>query len=713
MKQPTYRKAYSAQKNEFPVNLPPVCSQQSLTPVMTGWDPSFVGGADYLGYGGMKKRSAADVNESTGTQHKSSEDQSAPRHGRIVEDHYCADFERLSVMELRGKEFSLSPVSEETKQTYNLERNVVFDMSIQSRLVQRGWNALPVVNQKEKWTWCVNEPSKEPTVILTGGFLLIDSTVWCAEHGEVLFNTQSLRLKFGGDLTQLTGPAITLGTRWNKAKNSDDDVKAGAKLPLAVSTDMMQEKAKDGNGVEYHTFVRDFILSPDFAKQTVSVWQVKESHTHGQKRLIYRPNRDADWEVIKSETAVLLTDGCQFFLEHPEPTRQGVYVLYPIRSEMFTYVDTFVHGNKCSGLVEEENRLYSYRVTRECAAVTPFAVERVVLYDIISDWTSAKVKKYWGDGVEAVNTYYKNFGIEYLEQKIEPENMRILQYEVITVDMVHGPPRSGRSGFAAKDTRTHEQKFFWAIFVYLYRRYPKKHWMILQVTGEGNCFFHCLAVWFAIMFPGQTELHYYDWLRQQICDVLIANIDNLTTPRNIKIGFLELFQRLTERPGDPEDMDLRGLNPPVEPSKKKMETPHAYELRRKAGLARKNAYIAKCKKNHGSIRKKYINAVNQSRQNCVFNTEMQVEALPLLVNHILSVAMYDSTKAEIIRDPTVAVPFHAEEISKDRVIHVFLDPITGAKHYVSAIESQFVAGFQAPDYPPKNTMTHDEYGNHW
>jgi hypothetical protein len=142
-----------------------------------------------------------------------------------------------------------------------------------------------------------------------------------------------------------------------------------------------------------------------------------------------------------------------------------------------------------------------------------------------------------------------------------------------------------------------------------------------------------------------------------------------------------------------------------------METPHAYELRRKAGLARKNAYIAKCKKNHGSIRKKYINAVNQSRQNCVFNTEMQVEALPLLVNHILSVAMYDSTKAEIIRDPTVAVPFDVDEISKDRVIHVFLDPITGAKHYVSAIESQFVAGFQAPDYPPKNTMTHDEYGN--
>ncbi len=652
-----------------------------------GWKGTNVGGAEYLAARGRKQ--PAEV-----AYHRTILDND------VDMDCLSGDLHHLSVRSLSGTEFDLELVPDSCGRSDALKKQVNYDSSLKGMFGGK----LPHPDNR----WCVNNPSNKPTARFRAGYLLINVAV--KNDTEVLCSTESLELTFGGDALTLNGPAVRLGTRWAKhiSKVTDDEVKAGAYLPLAITSDLDGERVYV-SGVRTQTFLSELWFEPNFSNQTVSVSQVKESRTVGGKRLIYRQHKDALWEAIKLHTPIVLTDGCAFYLESTSVAAHTGHRTYPRRPEIFTFVCALVHPNT-SGKVDQMDRLYRYRITRLDVVTPLIEEERSILLDVIRDWPTSEVKKAWGAGIINFNSYYRDFGKEYLGCKILPEYERILRYEAITVDMVRAPPQSQRSGSASIDTRTHDQKFFWAIFEYLYRRYPKKHWMILQVTGEGNCLFHCLAAWFAVMYPDRTDLHFYDWLRQQLCDILQQNIDVHGTPRNRCLSWLELFQLLTEQGGNPADKDLRGEDPPTQSLE---ERRLATKKQREAFQQKRAAYKERCKRNRAAIRRKYENAIVVGRQNCEFNTPMQLEVLPVLVEHVLSVGVFAAGKGygEISPEINRLLPYNlGSHAGEENTIHVFLDPQTGAQHYVSAIEARFVAGFQVPEDKPKNTQTHDERG---
>jgi hypothetical protein len=666
---------------------PPPLRQRDLPE--EGWNENYVGGAKYRALKGVKQPAVKPL-----VAYPSS------LNDNVDIDCLSADLHHLSVKDLSGTEFQLQRLE---RSNLGLEdKKVKYDPSLKEKFA-----GSPHFDDR----WCVNNPSTKPTARFRSGYLLINTAV--KDATEVLCSTQSLELTFGGDAVMLSGPALQLGTRWNKltSKIQAEDVKAGAFLPLASTSDLAEERVFDPNtkDVTMQTFLAELWFQPNFFSNTVSLYQIKESRTVGGKRLIYRQHKDACWEAVKLETPIVLTDGCSFYLEDPAIATHSGCREYPRRPEIFTFVCELKHPLS-TGKLADMDRLYRYTITRHDVVVLPIEEERSVLLDVINEWPTSEVKKAWGKGVKNFNTYFRHFGFEYVGRVVSPENERILRYEAITVDMARAPPQSKRSGFATYDTRTHDQRFFWAIFEYLYRRYPKKHWVILQVTGEGNCLFHCLAAWFAVMYPDRTYLHFYDWLRQQLCDMLDEHIDVLKTPRNRNIGWLELFQQLTEQSGDPADKDLRGLYPPTQTLE---ERRFATEKENAAFRRDKKAYEDRCVRNRQSIRSKYENAVIVGRQNCEFNTPMQLEALPVLVDHILNVGVFADARGygEISPEINRHLPYKIEtHEGEDKMIHIFLDPQTKAQHYVSVVEARFVSGFETPADEPKNTQTHDERG---
>jgi hypothetical protein len=658
----------------------------SPVPPQFGWPDEFVGGK----YGGGRS-SDAEVEDCT--------DRGEGDY-YVIKDQLAVDKEHLSLKGLASTKFWLDTCSELSEAANIMEREVMYDDSIRNHFYPEG-----SLSRSDQCIKCINTNEK-PSMWIRPGCLLIDTVIVNEQKQQALCCTKSFGLTFGCDRITLKGRAVQLGTRWDPQKV---DLKKFPHQPIMITSDQSSEKTGGKNDTR-STFVSDLWFQPDFTKGTVSVSQVKSSRLSGGKRFIYRQNSFAAWEVIKPEVSVLLTDGCSFFLESPSDPKHIGPQSHPMRPEIFTYVCFQTH----KGLVTrayrgKEKRVYSYDILEREVYVPPFEEERSVLKDVVAYWTTASVNRLCGQGVQNVNQYYHDFGVEYIGRYIIPENRRRLRYQIITVDMARGPPQSTRGGdayAAAKDTRTYEQKFFWAIFEHLYRRYPNRNWTIGQVTGDGNCLFHCLALWFSIMFPHRTYLHYYDLLRQMACDTLMDNIDNTQTPRNTSVGFLELFSQLTELSGSPEEKDLRGDFIPRKTYR--MEPEADYKIRVKE-------YRTRCAANKKRVRGKYVNSVIQWRQNCEFNSEMQLEALAILLKHSINVGTFSESMnmwhGEIHHDISTHVPFDLHTLNSNDVIHIFLDPTPGSQHYVCAIDAAHVAGFQIPNQPPKNTQTHDERGN--
>jgi hypothetical protein len=619
----------------------------------------------------------------------SSHQQNRERAVRRARSQIDRDHALLSQRVLSTLSFLLT-ARNECEKSDQLLQTCVFDPSVANNFTASRVDDISV----RKDRWCLNSPRYKPSCLLDIGYLLVETAVTGKNEGEVLVYTESLQMKFGGD-KDFTGPVVQMGGRYD-SKTDGGNLPLCGYLPLALTIDKSQEGG---------SFLSDLWLVPDFLSGSVSVVQVRESFDRDGKRLIYRQDGDSLWEVVRPESQVALTERCSFYLESPARNDPFHRRKKPNpRPEVYTFVSV-KKNPEFAGIVPRPVRYYSVEITQR-GLYAPEIVggrDRSALDEVQRSYPSHRIKDLYGAGIERFNKYFHNFGMEYLGGKIDGESERVLQYEVITVDQVVPPAKTDRS--TVRDYRTNDQKFFWSIFEYLYRVDPKRHWAILQVTGDGNCLFHCLAAWFFVRYPECDWLQFYDWLRTQSCDLLMDNIDNPRSPHNPSLSWLELFMRLEfandDHKGTPEELDLRGENPPAK--KSRWEPAALYQ-------ERFLKYKKQCATNKAKTRERYINSVNLARQNCVFNTEMQLMALAVLCQHVISVGTFNEYLGygEIVRKPCRHLPCEIDETRME--IPVFFNPVAGAPHYVSACDLSWVAGFVTPKDVPKTTQTHTEYG---
>jgi hypothetical protein len=605
---------------------------------------------------------------------------------------------RLSTKELKSVEFDLKRATPSDFPVYDELYNLIhYDSSVSDHLKY----APTLLSQQHDMDsdGCINATSTKQIVMwFTAGLLLIDSAVVancddCLRNSRcVLCTTALLSLKFGMDGIFM-GPVVQVGAR--KPHNSNDCTLQY--YPLAFSTDSTAEKA---------TFILDLWLVPDMKKRTVSVLQVKESHTVNNNRLIFRRTNLANWVVIQPEVPVQLTDGCSFYLEcFDQSTLASQH-----RREVFTFLGKDSYKNENSNVVTDfiTTRFYKATVTGERTAPLILEEKKSILRTVRLNWTDTKIKRFWGNGINNFNEHFGNFGTEYLGGICNTKNERKLHYEIITVDMVNPPPNiTKRLINNRQSVLTNKKLFFWAVLDYMYKMFPLKNWVIFEVVGDGNCLFHCIAAWFAVMYPNKQsdKEHYYDWWRQQSCDALVTCVDQ-NCPHDNSLSILEYFMRLEHCDdsfnGDaPDILDIEGINTlprlvkSLEEGGQEDESNDDYSFR----VAQ---YRNECINNRELVRTRYLSVVQAARTAGIFNTEMQLLGLAIACKHVLNVCMFDVSICEIGQYVTDMSPYNVD-VHKEE-IYVFYNPFDAAKHYISVGHAEKVAGFCKPDQPPAKRM---------
>ncbi len=619
------------------------------------------------------------------------------------------DYLRLNDKELNSLEFHLDWITQSECPFYiQLHKLIQYDPSVSNHF---SYAASTLMQSEEKegvdsCAGCLNASSTNRMLMwFTAGALLIDTVaVVCDSSGDnrnVLCTTEMVSLKFGMNENNM-GPAVQVGAR--KPYDSADLCTQQQYCPLAFSTDASAEKA---------SFITDFWLLPDTKTRSVAVVHVCHSRTTVNKnRMIFRETSQSNWKVIQPEVHMELTDGCSFYLEFCD--RHDIAFANTQRREVFTFVDSKKRNyNTFVATDMIVSRLYKATVTGQRTA-TPLDENNTSLLFLMKvrlKWTETKIKQFWGTGINNFNEHFADFGFEYLGGVCDNiKNRRKLHYEIITVDMVRPPPDNTKKSRnnRQQSVLTNQNLFFWAVLEFMYKKFPTKNWVIFEVVGDGNCLFHCVAAWFAVMYPNKQpeEEHYYDWWRQQSCDALVTYVDG-NCPHDNSLSILEYFMR-QEHCDDsfngvpPDLLDIQGVDIPSRLAQSLKEGSWQAEESIDDHNIRVAQYQNECIKNRAQVRARYLSSVHAARTAGIFNTEMQLLGVAIACKHVLNVCMFDVSTCEIGRYVTDLSPYDVDVLKEE--IYVFYNPFDKAKHYVSVGQVEKVGEFCKPDRQPTKRM---------
>lgn len=309
---------------------------------------------------------------------------------------------------------------------------------------------------------------------------------------------------------------------------------------------------------------------------------------------------------------------------------------------------------------------------------------------VCQDWKAnrGRVTQCVGGGLNRYNDYGSGFGFEIQNNK--PGNISVvLQYYGLTVNQAIPPP----AVYKDRDRRSREEKYYWAVFEALYKLHPNEKWLLFLVSKDGNCFFHALAALFWVLYPNGTQLHFYHWIRQQICDALEEHVDDASCSACPPMTTLEFYQKQAELRGAPEEVDLRGNSPPVRGTESDRVHQQLVE-----------AYRLKVVDNRRKLRAKYMNEVTRGRQLGEWNTELQILGAAWAFGHVIKIGVYNGLYVNTNLQTYLPVVLDDDKPN----LHLFLDNYE--RHYVAAMPAGFIKDYRAPKLRPKNTKTHDSRG---
>jgi hypothetical protein len=294
-------------------------------------------------------------------------------------------------------------------------------------------------------------------------------------------------------------------------------------------------------------------------------------------------------------------------------------------------------------------------------------------------------------GLQAFNRYGLNFGSEFMNNDKKSYQV-LLQYAAITIDQASPPPYQG-----LRDTRTSDVKFHWEIFNRLYKLHPGVDWVLLLVPKDGNCYFHLLASIFWVWYPGSSYLHFYHWLRQQVCDALEAHMLDERCSACPDMSVLAYFEwqdcNSLDKKGLIDCLDVDGRSPPVRTD--------FQSQREHKQLCEK--YQEQVKTNKKKVIERYKNGVIKARQLGAWNSEFQILGTVWAFKHAISLSVFDGIAFSNTHE---FHPAFANDADGKPEMLLFSD----GTHYVGAIPASDLQDFQAPTARPMNTTTHDDRG---
>jgi hypothetical protein len=300
------------------------------------------------------------------------------------------------------------------------------------------------------------------------------------------------------------------------------------------------------------------------------------------------------------------------------------------------------------------------------------------------------------------NSRHENFGTEWLRNDVS-SGKRALCYQIITIDDIKTP-----DDFPTTNKWVKSDDFIYLqIFDKLYAVDEKKKWALVVVTGDGSCFFHCGAAHMIIQNQ-IPSFQFYDFLRNQVCNVLRNCIDDGPKKQTGDHSFLRFYQMQCSNEADDDDENANHPHPEIYLDFTGDVLPEKTKGMTDDDLAKEiAAFPALLVERRAIVRQRVVEHIEAGRTYGAFNTGHQVLGLALLTETIIKVFVYQNNT---FWNRDTYTPDVCSDSSK--IIPMFLDAnVRGCEHWTTAVSLDEVEQYiPLLDAPPMNTTTHDSAG---
>jgi hypothetical protein len=287
--------------------------------------------------------------------------------------------------------------------------------------------------------------------------------------------------------------------------------------------------------------------------------------------------------------------------------------------------------------------------------------------------------------IQEFNDHFHNFGKEH-PQNFKRNEAIFLEYKMILLQDIRYPGEfcSDRAWQRSVD------KFHLSCFEELRRIRPKLLWALIDVSGDGNCFFHSGAANQVLNERTQTRHHFYYQLRDLLCNILRDMIDDGPADQTGGNDFLHYYQMQCTAAVVDDD-----------------EQPHEdIHLDCSAASGLSESELAERKV---IVRDRILEDIEKGREHGSFNKEQHILAFAILTSTKVKVLSYE--QGSEVRERDEFTPDRCTDPSKFIVMIHDRSGGVGAEHWITAVSLDLVNGYVAPVDPPKTTKTHDEKGS--
>eukprot|EP01034_Spumella_vulgaris_P024022 gene24022-30316_t len=554
------------------------------------------------------------------------------------------------------------------------------------------------------------------------GFLRVDSVVTAKsvrkeddrKIQEVMCQTQVVTIQMGA-YPDGSSPSMSIGSSTTAVECMDGKVV----YPLSLTTNRTEEEKK--------TLTTDLWFTWSLNSRHIAVSQDRSSVTRGKNVLMYRYSDAFAWEQLEPYEERPLVDGCAFYLQAVNP-RIASGQEHPHRSEMFSF-HTEEERVRTGGCIRFYDVSYSQRgrVVRGNKPL-PYLVELRA-----RPTTRTDIENICGEGRRACDKHFDAVGNEYLANEVCKAHMRMVKYETKTIYDVKPPPKKGA------DNRSRENRWLWSYLEYLYMKDPTRHWVVVKVTADWNCLYHCLSVLWHLLQHLRGNIPYYQSIRVEICHILLGAMSLRECPADPSLTMLEYFQRTRiKEKGTGEELDIRGNKCPAVKAAEPVRKSPPYNLTRK-GMERERrawndkqtrtrrqdiesanakyeaeclAYEKQCNKNFKLIQNEYITA--QTEKDCrlgTFNSDLHLLGAALLFKRSVEVCNFDGLLNKTTEKNYIRCGKDTDSTMEP--LHLCFDHSEdgASQHWCCAVSAGVMSTFKAPSEPAKHATTHDDDGH--
>jgi hypothetical protein len=461
---------------------------------------------------------------------------------------------------------------------------------------------------------------------------------------------------------------------------------------LAVATDLSELK----------DFEAKFCFQYDTVTGSVKLFppsSVSRSSTEG----IHLREDAGGVSVSVTGRGAFLTPFCEFWSVsetvglHPSRTRPEVFTFLPPTSQSVTYsMDRFylmyssVKQNRDAELSSDVSMSPNLRDVGDPSAALKTRLENLC----------RPIEGELASQIDLFNNRYSVFGYEHFRNEASKAKLA-LDYEIITIKSI-----KTRKDFRTQASWLKSLDFFYLkVFEYLYTIDPKRNWALIDVTGDGSCFFHAGSANIAIMQKLDGKFEFYDYLRNRICDVLRDSIDDGPKKQTGDLSFMHYYQMqcmsgVTTDAIQPHPdiyMDYLGE---IEPQKKKEQSDKSFE-------EEKMAFPALLIERKAIVRRRILEHIEATRTHGSFNTEQQVLAFAILINSRVKPISFDGLN---VGERPDYIPDKCTDPSSSFIPMIRYAPPRASEHWLTAVSLDSIELYSAPLNPPMTTDTHDGWG---